>query len=92
MLAARQANQDNSIELEHEKYVDSEENDADDDLDLSDFDSDTDNTWYTDDHDFYGYKHLMNKSYDNGVYTGYADGIIVNELDQEANWQFKVSK
>jgi len=92
MLAARQANQDNSIELEHEKYVDSEENDADDDLDLSDFDSDTDNTWYTDDHDFYGYKHLMNKSYDNGVYTGYADGIVVNELDQEANWQFKLTK
>ena len=87
-IAKRQATEDG--ELEHETYVEEEDNDADDDGYVTG--EDEENGWYNEEHDYYGYKHLMNKSYDNGVYTGYADGIIVDELDKEANWQFKQHK
>ena len=95
LMQKRQQEQEEGIELEHERYPETEENDADDDLELSDIeneDDDENDTWYTDEHSSYGYKHVLNKSYDNGVYTGYAGGIVVDELDAEANWQFKNAK
>jgi len=94
LLAKRQANQEEDETQEHPKYVETEDNDADDDLEESDLEDDNEanDTWYTEGHDNYGYKHLMNKSFDNGTYTGYAGGIVVDELDREANWQFKHHK
>jgi len=65
-------------------YYDSEDCDGDDeDTDIEEEPEE----WSP--HDNYGYRKFLNKSYDNGVYTGYADGIKVGELDQEANWQFQ---
>lgn len=70
-------------------YVDSEDMDADEEDAETEGDS-TDEEWEP--HDCYGYKQMLNKSYDNGVYVGYADGIKIGELDQEPNWQFKQKK
>jgi len=56
--------------------------DADDDCEIEYDEEENDNS---DEefgpHDNYGYQKFLNKSYDNGVYTGYADGIKIGELD-----------
>ena len=93
-MARKQQAQAESPDSGHEMYPETEDNEGDDE---SDFDSGSDrdldeDIWYNEPHDYYGYKHLLNRSYDNGVYVGYADGIITGELDQEANWQFKNNK
>ncbi len=95
LMAKRQLAQSENLETGHDAYIDSDDNDGDDetDFELDSADQEVeDDSWYTEPHDNYGYKKFLNKSYDNGVYVGYADGIITGELDQEANWQFKAHK
>mmetsp|Transcript_40631 Transcript_40631/g.36070 ORF Transcript_40631/g.36070 Transcript_40631/m.36070 type:complete len:368 (+) Transcript_40631:1130-2233(+) len=93
-MASKQEKQEDDAEDNHEVYCETEDNDGDDeeenDEELAELEGDE--GWYDAPHDNYGYKHLLNKSFDNGVYVGYADGIMTGELDQEANPQFKEKK
>ena len=91
-MTRRQPNKGQQIESnDNTIYVDSEDMDGDDEEEnLDTEDESTEEEW--EGHDNYGYKRYLNKSYDNGVYAGYADGIQIGELDQEPNWQFKNNK
>jgi len=87
MFLGKRKGEQEKLEHEHEVYVDTEDNDGDAETDGDDDEGEEE--WFDQGHDHYGYKHVLNKSYDTGVYKGYADGIQIGELDREANWQFK---
>lgn len=49
----------------------------------------TDDSDRDDDHDNYGYVHVLNRSYQKeGQYMPYGGGIDFELLDQDPNWQF----
>lgn len=73
--------------IECPPYLDSDDHEADDELnDYSDQDDDDELDYGP--HDNYGYQKYLNRSYDNGIFVGHNGGIDVASLDQDPRWQF----
>ncbi|EGR29242.1 serine protein kinase, putative [Ichthyophthirius multifiliis] len=87
-MAKKQLLSYDEVQLSSNEAEDSEIYDADSSKNTSVLQEDDDDQFYGQSEYKFDYK-LIDRSFTNLGYIGYGDGIVLEDLDQNANWQFE---